>query len=108
MKSSLRLPIKIKATNKLMNKPVVLEPVFFMYHKGFEMFVIEGFLSGSIFCCKISDFEYNLYAKIQIWFIWKIYWCRNVFWRYVRYQFPYKVRMYFKNRNKIPTDELPF
>ena len=34
-------------------------------------------------------------------------WCRNVFWRYVRYQFPYKVRMYFKPKNPM-SDDLPF
>ena len=108
MKSSLRLPIRIKAKHKLMKWDVVLNPVFFMYKNAFEVKVIEGSLSSSVFCCKLSEFEYNWYAKCQIWFIWKIYWCRNVFWRYVRYQFPYKVRMYFKQKQKSMSDDLPF
>ena len=108
MKSHLHLNIRIKAKDKLMKWDVVLNPVFFMYHNAFEVKVVEGPLSSSIFCCKISDFEYNWYAKLQIWFIWKIYWCRNVFWRYVRYQFPAKVRRYFKNRNQKGSDDLPF
>jgi len=78
-----------------------------MYHNAFEVKVIEGNLSSSIFCCKISEFEYNWYAKCQIWVIWKIYWCRNVFWRYVRYQLPHKVRLYFKTK-KFISDDLPF
>ena len=108
MKSSLILPIRIKAKHKLMKWEVVLNPVFFMYKNAFEVKVIEGNLSGSIFCCKLSEFEYNRYAKCQIWFIWKIYWCRNVFWRYVRHQFPYKVRMFFKPKQKSVSDDLPF
>lgn len=106
MKSSLTIPIKIKAVNKLMQKPVVLEPVFFMCHNGFQVKVVEGFLSGSIFCCKITDFEYGFYAKCQIWLVSKVYWWRNIFWRYFRYQFPYKVRLYFKKKNIV--DDLPF
>ena len=108
MKSHLHLNIRIKAKDKLMKWDVVLNPVFFMYHNAFEVKVVEGPLSSSIFCCKISDFEYNWYAKLQIWFIWKIYWCRNVFWRYVRYHFPAKVRRFFKNRNQKGSDDLPF
>lgn len=42
MKSSLRLPIRIKAKHKLMKWDVVLNPVFFMYHNAFEVKVIEG------------------------------------------------------------------
>lgn len=108
MKSSLRLPIRIKAVDKLMKWHVTLNPVFFPSPDGFEVKVIEGPLANSIFCCKLSDFEYNWYAKLQIWVIWKMYWCRNVFWRYVRYQFPAKVRRYFKSRNEEITDDLPF
>lgn len=67
----LRLPIRIKAKDKVMKFDVVLNPIFFSFYKGFEVKVIEGPLSGSIFCCKISDFEYNLYGKFQIWILWK-------------------------------------
>ena len=110
MKSCFTLNIKIKATNKLMKKPVVLQPVFFMYHKAFEVKVVKGWLSGSIFCSKISDFEYNWYAKCQIWFIWKLYWLRNVFWRKVRYQLPYRFRKYLKSKfvKSNAIDDLPF
>lgn len=107
MKSSLRLPIRIKAKHKLMKWEVVLNPVFFMYKNAFEVKVIEGSLSSSIFCCKISEFEYSLYAKCQIWFVWKIYWLRNVFWRYISYQLPYKIRIHFKTKNPM-SDDLPF
>ena len=65
MKSHLHLNIRIKAKDKLMKWDVVLNPVFFMYHNAFEVKVVEGPLSSSIFCCKISDFEYNWYAKLQ-------------------------------------------
>lgn len=105
MKSSLRLPINIKAVNKLMKWEVILNPVLFP--NGVEVKVVRGALSSSIFCCKISEFEYSWYAKCQIWFVWKIYWCRNVFWRYVRYQFPHKVRLYFKTKKPMSGD-LPF
>ena len=106
MKSSLTLPIRIKGKHKTMNWDVMLNPVFFMYLNGFEVKVVEGNLSNSVFCCKISDFGYDGYAKCQIWLVWKIYWCRNVFWRYLRYQFPAKVRRYFKKEHE--GDYLPF
>lgn len=109
----LRLPIRIKAKDKVMKFDVVLNPIFFSFYKGFEVKVIEGPLSGSIFCCKISDFEYNLYGKFQIWILWKVYWIRNVFWRHLRYYYPYQVKMFFKrNKNKSKDlecgDDLPF
>ncbi|MBL0323683.1 MAG: hypothetical protein IPP61_00615 [Cytophagaceae bacterium] len=46
----LRLPIRIKAKDKVMKFDVVLNPIFFSFYKGFEVKVIEGPLSGSIFC----------------------------------------------------------
>lgn len=106
MKSSLRLPVRIKGKHKTMKWEVILNPVFFMYLNAFEVKVVEGNLSSSVFCCKISDFEYDWYAKCQIWFIWKIYWCRNVFWLYLRYQFPAKIKGSFKKGQK--GDDLPF
>lgn len=107
MKSSLKLPINIKAIDKVMKWEVVLNPVFFPYPNGFEVKVVKGGLANSIFCCKISDFEYSFFAKCQIWFIWKLYWCRNVFYRNIRYRYPYRVKQFFKKKEKSNSD-LPF
>jgi len=92
----LRLPIRIKAKDKVMKWDVVLKPIFFDFSDGLEVKVIEGPLCDSIFCCKISDFEYDWYGKIQIWILWKFFWIRNVFWRHIRYYYPYRIKMFFK------------
>lgn len=106
MKSSLRLPINIKAVNKLMKWEVVLNPVLF--YNGVEVKVVRGALSSSFFCCKISEFEYSLYGKCQIWFAWKIYWFRNILYRNIRYRYPYRIKKFLKAKQKLSDDDLPF
>ena len=110
----LRPKIRIKAKHKLLKLDVVLKPIFFDFYKGFEVYVTDGPMSGSMFCCKISDFEYNWYGKFQICMLWIVYWFRNVFWRHLRYYYPYRIKMFFKISKykgkdlECLDDELPF
>lgn len=110
MKSSLQLKIKVKAQKKWNKEPVLLNPVFFMFHKGFEWKEVSGYGQYSIFCNGHKDYIFGTWAKVQIWFLWRIFWLRNRFYWRLRYNYPYRFKRWKKSlfEKKQQPDLLPF
>ena len=100
--------MKIQAIHKKWdNKPCVIEPVFFPKESGLAYGVREGGYKGSWFACRYDQFTFDRYAEFQIFFVRIWYWMKMIMWRKLRHQWPYKVKCYFKQRNKTD-DGLPF
>ena len=108
MKGSYQLNIKVKAFKKWNQEPVLLKPVFFMFYKGFEWREVSGYGKYSYFATGHNDYIFGTWAKCKIWFIWRLYWGRNVFWRRIRYAYPHRLRKWIKSLFQKKVDTLPF
>lgn len=99
--------MEIKAIHtKRGRKPCIVTPRFFPKEVGMQFTVIKGTYKGSLFACTYDQFEFNKYAKMQIFFARFWYCIKMILWRKLRYQWPYRIRVMLNG--KFFENWLPF
>lgn len=87
--------MKLKATRKWNNEPVLIKPVFYDWHVGIEYKSLTGYKHCSIFTEKANAFIFPIETKIIVFFIKIGYWFRFYLWKRIRYTLIWKIKRRF-------------